>query len=77
MDKENPSGNARKGGELLAKAWNGPFALGPLTKPVAPMDALMKVLEVAWKAGFLLLLFAIVGGAISGLLRAANSGQFP
>jgi hypothetical protein len=37
---------------LLLNAWNGPFYLGPLTKPVAATDALMKILEVIWKFGF-------------------------
>jgi hypothetical protein len=40
----------------LLSAWNGPFALGPLTKPVMAGDAVMKVLEVAWKAGCLALM---------------------
>ena len=38
-----------------SNAWNGPFSLGPLTKPVVAGDAVMKLLEVAWKVGFLCL----------------------
>jgi hypothetical protein len=29
--------------------WRGPFAIGPLTRPVSVGDALAKVLEVCWK----------------------------
>jgi hypothetical protein len=42
------------GMEVLLNAWNGPFSLGPLAKPIVPMDAVMKILEVIWKAAFIL-----------------------
>jgi len=38
--------------------WNGPFYIGQLTRPVSVGDAIMKVLETAWRA--LVIVFALV-----------------
>lgn len=35
---------------LLLAIWNGPFYVGPLTRPISLGDAIMKVLETAWRA---------------------------
>jgi hypothetical protein len=34
--------------------WNGPFFIGPLTRPVSVGDVMMKVLETAWRAAVLI-----------------------
>lgn len=57
---------------LILTFWHGPFSLGPLTKPVAVGDAVMKVLEVAWKFGFVALNGCIVIVIIVGLAYLAS-----
>jgi hypothetical protein len=55
--------------QIVKTIWNGPFSLGPLTKPVAPMDAIVKVLEIVWKAGVSgLTAFALFCAVILSLL---------
>lgn len=41
--------------QFLLDSWNGPFYLGPLTKPISNNEALMKILEVIWKIGLVAL----------------------
>lgn len=46
--------------QLLLMAWNGPFSLGPLTKPVKFGDLLVKIMEISWKAAFVALSVFII-----------------
>ena len=50
----------------MARAiWNGPFAAGPLVRPVTVGDAIAKVFETFWRFTVLLaFLWIVVGGAI-------------
>jgi hypothetical protein len=57
---------------FLLNAWNGPFYLGPLTKPVSAADAIMKVFEVIWKFGFVALcalIFTLILGAVLAIFK--------
>lgn len=42
--------------------WNGPFWIGPLTRPVSTGDAILKVLETIWKGIVVLLAAALSVG---------------
>lgn len=42
--------------------WNGPFYIGPLTRPVSVGDVLMKVLETAWRGAVL------IGGTVGAFV---------
>jgi hypothetical protein len=62
--------------------WNGPFYIGPLVQPVSLGSALMKVLEVWWRALLIVLVgglaFGIVGGmgaAVWTVLKPAPQNQ--
>lgn len=45
-----------KFGRIIRLVWNGPFHVGPLASPVSFGDALLKILQTAWRAGVLLAL---------------------
>lgn len=57
---------------LFLEAWNGPFSLGPLTKPVALVDVFMKILELIWKLGFCVISAYIVIIPIAFILFKAG-----
>lgn len=40
-------------GAVLSAIWNGPFHIGQLERPVSLGDAVMKVLETAWRAALI------------------------
>lgn len=45
--------------------WNGPFHIGPLTRPVSVGDVLIKILETLWRAVIAILTLA---GSITGAI---------
>lgn len=49
-------------------AWNGPFYVGKLTRPVYAGDAALKLLEVIWKAAVAVILLAAGAGALLALI---------
>jgi len=55
---------------LIRTVWNGPFHVGPLSRPVSVGDVLLKLLETLWRT-VLLVLAVVVAGAI-GILAWAQ-----
>lgn len=50
---------------IVKTIWNGPFHVGPLTRPVSVGDVFLKVLETVWRSFIVLLSLAlVVTGAI-------------
>lgn len=54
---------------FLLALWNGPFHVGPLERPVSTGDAILKILETAWRAGLLLIAILLIGSILGELLR--------
>jgi len=52
---------AKKTG-LLRAVWNGPFYIGPLSRPVSVGDVLLKTLETIWRTILSLIVLVVVGG---------------
>lgn len=44
----------------LNAIWSGPFSIGPLVQPVSVGSAILKIIEVLWKASIVGLLFLLV-----------------
>ena len=42
------------GDDMWRAVWNGPFYVGPLTRPISVGDVLMKLLETLWRAAVIM-----------------------
>ena len=49
-------GIAFRAGRICRAIWRGPFSIGPLVQPVTLGSAILKILEVIWKAGLSIVL---------------------
>ena len=68
---------AKKTG-LLRAVWNGPFYIGPLSRPVSVGDVLLKTLETLWRAILSIVILLIVGGlGIAGWVQVIEPTFFP
>lgn len=47
---------------LVRAVWNGPFYIGPLSRPVSVGDVLLKTLETLWRAILSIVILLVVGG---------------
>lgn len=63
----------------LARAvWDGPFHIGPLSRPVSVGDVLLKALETLWRAIISIVLVLFVGGfGIAAWVQILEPAFFP
>lgn len=47
---------------LVRAVWDGPFYIGPLSRPVSVGDVLLKTLETLWRAILSIVALLVVGG---------------
>lgn len=68
---------AEKSG-LVRAVWNGPFYIGPLSRPVSVGDVLLKTLETLWRAILSIVVLLVVGGlGIAAWVRVIEPTFFP
>ena len=63
---------------LVLTIWNGPFYIGPLTRPVSVGDVLLKTLETLWRAILSIVVLLVVGGlGIAAWVQVIEPMFFP
>ena len=63
---------------LVRAIWNGPFYIGPLSRPVSVGDVLLQTLETLWRAILSIVLLLIVGGlGIAAWVQIIEPTFFP
>jgi hypothetical protein len=63
---------------LMRAVWNGPFHIGPLSRPVSVGDVLLKVLETLWRAVLsIIILMVVVALGIAAWVQIIEPTFFP
>lgn len=63
---------------LVRAVWNGPFYIGPLSRPVSVGDVLLKTLETLWRAVLSIVVLLVVGGlGIAAWVQFVEPTFFP
>ena len=63
---------------LVRAVWNGPFYIGPLSRPVSVGDVLLKTLETLWRAILSIVVLLVVGGlGIAAWVQVIEPTFFP
>lgn len=63
---------------IMRAIWNGPFYIGPLSRPVSVGDVLLKALETLWRAILSMVVLLIAGGlGIAAWVQIVEPTFFP